>query len=138
MDEQTGALRVREAPDPDVERKLHQTIAKVTGDIERLVFNTALAALMELVNAATSTGGLTRDQLERFVLLLSPFAPHFAEELWSRLGHERTLACEPWPRFDEAMTIHEQIELPVQTNRYRPPRPRPASRSLRENQLSYQ
>ncbi|MHC4208611.1 MAG: leucine--tRNA ligase [Planctomycetota bacterium] len=114
IDEQTGELRLRDQPDPDVERKLHQTIAKVTDDIERLAFNTAIAALMELVNAATANGGLTRDQLERFVLLLAPFAPHFAEELWSRLGHERTLAYEAWPRFDEAMTTHEQIALPVQ------------------------
>ncbi|MHC4588813.1 MAG: class I tRNA ligase family protein, partial [Planctomycetota bacterium] len=114
VDEQTGALRLRDQPDPDVERKLHQTIAKVTDDIERLAFNTAIAALMELVNAATGNGGLTRDQLERFVLLLAPFAPHFAEELWSRLGHERTLAYEAWPRFDEAMITHDQIELPVQ------------------------
>ena len=114
VDEQTGALRLREQPDPDVERKLHQTIAKVTVDIERLAFNTAIAALMELVNAATANGGLTRDQLQRFVLLLSPFAPHFAEELWSRLGHKKTLAHEAWPRFDEAMTTHDQIELPVQ------------------------
>jgi leucyl-tRNA synthetase len=69
---------------------------------------------MELVNAATANGGLTRDQLQRFVLLLSPFAPHFAEELWSRLGHEKSLAYEAWPDFDEAMITHEQIELPVQ------------------------
>ncbi|MHC4082767.1 MAG: leucine--tRNA ligase [Planctomycetota bacterium] len=114
VDEQTGALRLREQADPDVERKLHQTIAKVTDDIERLAFNTAIAALMELVNAATANGGLTREQLGRFVLLLAPFAPHFAEELWSKLGHDKSLAYEAWPEFDEAMTTHEQIELPVQ------------------------
>jgi leucyl-tRNA synthetase len=90
VDEQTGALRLRDERDADVERKLHQTIAKVTDDIERLAFNTAIAAMMELVNAATANGGLTRDQIERFVLLLSPFAPHFAEELWSKLGHEKS------------------------------------------------
>jgi leucyl-tRNA synthetase len=114
VDEQTGKLKLRDKPDPDVERKLHQATAKVTDDIERLAFNTAIAALMELVNAATANGGLTRDQLQRFVLLVSPFAPHFAEELWSRLGHDESLAYEPWPTFDEQMLVHDEIELPVQ------------------------
>ena len=98
----------------EIERRLHRTIARVGRDIERLAFNTAIAALIEFTNAATSSGGLTRDQLERFTLILSPFAPHFAEELWSKLGHERTLAYEPWPVYDESLLVEEEIELPVQ------------------------
>ncbi len=114
VDERTGELTMRDEPDADVERQLHRTIAKVTDDIERLAYNTAIAALIELVNAATSAGGLTRDQLQRFVLLLAPFAPHVAEELWAKLGHQQSLACEPWPSYDPALVTHDQVELPVQ------------------------
>ncbi len=113
VDEQTGDLTVRNESDPDLERRLHRTIAKVTEDIERLAYNTAIAALIELVNAATSAG-LTRDQIERFVLVLSPFAPHLAEEVWSRLGHAESLAHEPWPTYDPSLVTETQIELPVQ------------------------
>ncbi len=114
VDEETGALAPAAAPDPKVERLLHRTIARVQQDVERLAFHTAIAAMMELVNEATAAGGLTRDQMERFVLVLAPFAPHLAEELWSRLGHAATLAREPWPRWDESMLAEETIELPVQ------------------------
>ncbi|MHC4415692.1 MAG: leucine--tRNA ligase [Planctomycetota bacterium] len=114
VDEQTGELTLCDEPDPKVERHLHRAVAKVERDIERLALNTAIAATIEFVNVATAAGGLTRDQLERFVLILSPFAPHIAEELWSKLGHERSLAYQAWPRYDEAMIVQDQIELPVQ------------------------
>ena len=113
VDEPTGELKVRAEPDPDVERQLHRTIAKVGQDIERLTFNTAIAAMIEFVNAAIAPG-LTRDQLERFALVLAPFAPHIAEELWARLGHEHSLAAEPWPGHDEAMLARDTVEMPVQ------------------------
>ncbi|MHC5022443.1 MAG: leucine--tRNA ligase [Planctomycetota bacterium] len=114
VNEDTGALTLAESADETVERALHRTIAKAGDDIERLAFNTAIASMIEFVNAATSGGGITRDQLERFVLVLAPFTPHIAEELWSRLGHEDTLTFEPWPAFDESMLRDESIEMPVQ------------------------
>ena len=114
VNEQTGELSLRDDASDDVERQLHRTIARVGADIERLAFNTAIAALIEFVNAATASGGLTRDQLERFVLVLSPLAPHIAEELWSKLGHDSSLAYHPWPAYDESLITEARIELPVQ------------------------
>jgi len=102
---------------PFLERALHRCIEKVTADIERMAFNTAISAMMVFVNEATKrVQELGRSQLERFVLVLSPFAPHLAEEMWQALGHERTLAYEPWPRFDPAFTREEEVEIPVQVN----------------------
>ncbi len=114
IDEETGALAVRGEADPAVERQLHRTIAKVQGDVERLAYNTAIASMIEFVNTATATGGLSRDQLERFVLVLAPFAPHLAEERWARLGHGESLAAGPWPVYDEALAAEDRVELPVQ------------------------
>jgi len=102
---------------PFLERALHRCIEKVTADIERMAFNTAISAMMVFVNEATKrVQELGRSQLERFVLVLSPFAPHLAEEMWQALGHERTLAYEPWPRFDPAFTRGEEVEIPVQVD----------------------
>ncbi|MEE9131016.1 MAG: leucine--tRNA ligase [Phycisphaerales bacterium] len=114
VNEDTSELALAHSSHDEVERALHGTIAKVGRDIERLAMNTAIASMIELVNTATSRGGLTRDQLERFVVVLSPFAPHIAEELWSKLGHEPSLADAPWPDHDESMLVRDQIELPVQ------------------------
>lgn len=98
------------------ERILHQTIKKVTLDIETLNFNTAISQLMVFVNAFLNLEQKPRKAMETFVLLLSPFAPHIAEELWERLGHTNTLAYEPWPNYDEMKTKEESIELVVQIN----------------------
>ena len=114
IDEDTGQLNLRDKAEPAVERQLHRTIAKVGADVERLAYNTAIAAMIELVNTATAAGGITRDQLERFTMVLAPFAPHIAEELWSRLGRRESLAHASWPTYDEAMLAEDQIELPVQ------------------------
>ena len=97
-------------------RWLHRTIAKVTADIEGLRFNTAIAALMELTNAATKWAVLPRSIGEQLVLLLSPLAPHIAEELWQRLGHEHSLAFEPWPAADAKYLEQETLTIPVQVN----------------------
>jgi leucyl-tRNA synthetase len=97
-------------------RKLHQTIKKVTEDLDAMRFNTAIAAMMEFVNHLTREEVRPRTALEPFVLLLSPFAPHLAEELWRVLGHADTLAYEQWPGFDEAQTKADEIEVPVQVN----------------------
>jgi leucyl-tRNA synthetase len=86
----------------------------VTSDIQRMEFNTAIARMMEFTNYFTKQTVRPREALEKFVLLLSPFAPHIAEELWQLLGHEKTLAYEPWPTYSEALTRDAEVEIPVQ------------------------
>ncbi len=103
---------------PDVEqlRVLHRTIKAVTQDLEALRFNTAISRLMEFVNHFTGREKRPKSCMEKFVLLLAPFAPHLAEELWRCLGHDGTLAYESWPEYDERYTREELVELPVQVN----------------------
>ncbi|MFH1418897.1 MAG: class I tRNA ligase family protein [Planctomycetota bacterium] len=101
----------------DLERFLHKTIKKVGNDIERLAFNTAISTMMEFVNEAYRVKGLHRSQADRFVRLLSPFAPHLCEELWQRLcGAEwkDSVALESWPAFDAIQVVDEEVEIPVQ------------------------
>jgi leucyl-tRNA synthetase len=86
----------------------------VTVDIEQLQFNTAIARMMEFTNFFTKESVRPHAVMEQFVLLLSPFAPHVAEELWQLLGHDQTLAYEPWPKYDDALTRDAEIEIPVQ------------------------
>lgn len=114
VNEATGELTLASSPEEDIEKRLHRTIKKVGEDIDRLAFNTAIAAMIEFANAARGGSGLTRDQLERFAVILSPFAPHMAEELWSKLGHAPSIADVPWPSVDEAMLHDDVVELPVQ------------------------
>ncbi len=113
-DEQPALLA--EKPDPQVERALHRLIRKVGDDIEVMKFNTAIAAMMEFVNTVFKAGRISKDQAERFVLVLSPLAPHIAEEIWRRLGHADSLAYEPWPVCDPAMLTDDTLELAVQVN----------------------
>lgn len=101
---------------PDQNRILHRTIEAVTRDIEGLSFNTAIARMMEFVNFFTKEVHRPRQAMNQFVLLLSPLAPHIAEELWQLLGNKNTLAYEPWPKFDPAMLVLAEIEIPVQIN----------------------
>lgn len=114
VDERTGALSFRDEPSADLERLLHRTVARVGADIDRLSLHTAIAALIEFVNEAVRSGGITRDQYQRLVIVLSPFAPHMAEELWARLGHSTSIARAPWPTVDPAMLEDAVIELPIQ------------------------
>ncbi len=116
VNEETGDLKLRDNADESIKKLLHRTIAKVGPDIDRLAFNTAIAAMIEFVNAAGKAGGLTRGQAETFTLIIAPFAPHLAEELWLRLGHDTTLAYASWPAVDEKMLHDDTIELPVQIN----------------------
>ncbi len=102
--------------DKELLRVLHKTIKAVGHDIEHFLLNTAIARLMEFVNAAYKAERIDRAVIEQFVLLLSPFAPHMAEELWQRLGHTDTLAYEPWPAYDESLLIEDSVEIPVQVN----------------------
>ncbi|MDT8341249.1 MAG: leucine--tRNA ligase [Longimicrobiales bacterium] len=106
------------APDPDVERKLHQTIGQVTGQLADLQYNTAIAALMECLNTVRA-GGRTaaRGEVEPLVVMAAPFAPHLAEELWEALGHEGSLFdAAPWPAFDPEKARESTVEVAVQVN----------------------
>ncbi|HEX7572116.1 MAG TPA: class I tRNA ligase family protein [Bacteroidota bacterium] len=94
----------------------HHTVKKIGDDIEDLKFNTAISQMMIFVNEVMKSDARPRQILESFVLLLSPFAPHIAEELWRRLGHDATLAYEPWPGYDPAMLRRSTVEIVVQVN----------------------
>jgi len=102
--------------DEETLRLLHQTIRKVGGDIETFGFNTAISAMMILSNHLARLEVRPRSVIEPLVLILAPFAPHIAEELWQRLGHTQSLAYEPWPEYSEEHAKEKKIELPVQIN----------------------
>jgi leucyl-tRNA synthetase len=102
------------APTDEQNRVVHKTIQAVTRDLARMDFNTGIARLMEFVNFFTKQATRPRESLEKFVLLLSPYAPHIAEELWQLLGHSNTLAYEAWPVAEERWTRDEEVEVPVQ------------------------
>ncbi|MBC7661515.1 MAG: leucine--tRNA ligase [Chitinophagaceae bacterium] len=98
------------------DKTLHKTIKKVTEDTEHMRFNTAISTMMELTNAAYKEPGLGREAAEAIILLVSPYAPHMAEEIWSRYGHKETLAYAPWPSFDPAKTIDDTVTISIQVN----------------------
>ncbi len=105
------------APDVDVLRKLHQTIEKVGRDLPVLSYNTAIAAMMEYMNVARRSERTPhRAEVEPLVQLVAPFAPHLAEELWERLGHERSVFDSGWPAYDETLARDETITLAVQVS----------------------
>ncbi len=117
VDETTGTTRIVDQPaDAETTRLLHVTIDGVRADMEALRFNTAIAKLIELNNHLTKAGTTPRAVAEAMVLMLAPLVPHVAEELWQRLGHESTLAYEPFPIADPALLVAESVELPVQVN----------------------
>jgi leucyl-tRNA synthetase len=117
----------------ELQRKLHQTIKKVGQDVPVLKFNTAIAAMMEFVNVweatcnskVTSENQLGRENLEKFILLLAPFAPFMAEELWQSLSNNSQVTSnknfvsvhqQPWPKFDPQLLVEDVVEIPVQVN----------------------
>ncbi|HEX2717173.1 MAG TPA: class I tRNA ligase family protein, partial [Gemmatimonadaceae bacterium] len=105
------------APDQAVLRKLHQTIRKVGDDIAKLGFNTAIAAMMEYVNVLRAgERSVHRAEVEPLVQLVSPFAPHVAEELWETLGHTESIFDAGWPAFDAALATEDTIQIAVQVN----------------------
>jgi len=117
VDEDSGALIVRDgAADTETLRVLHRTIAGVRDDLDGLRFNTAIAKLIELNNHLTKQGGCTRDVAEALVLMVGPFAPHMAEELWGRLGHGTSITHAPFPVADPALLVADTVEYPVQVN----------------------
>ncbi len=111
-----GSRTTTDSIDAATQRLVHKTIKKVGEDIDRLAFNTAISALMVLVNHLQPQDPVPKEAARALALLVSPFAPHLGEELWSRLGHAQTLAYEPWPTFDPALVTEDTIELGVQVN----------------------
>jgi leucyl-tRNA synthetase len=117
VDEQTGALRVTDAPaDSATRRLLHKVVDGVRGDMEGIRFNTAIAKLIELTNGLTRLSETPREVAEPLVLMLAPFAPHVAEELWRRLGHDTSLTYADFPTADPALLVAETVTYPVQIN----------------------
>ncbi|MDB4866741.1 MAG: leucine--tRNA ligase [Cohnella sp.] len=98
------------------QRTWHKTVKKLTEDFEGLRFNTAISQLMIFVNEAYKTETLPQKAMEDFVQMLSPLAPHLAEELWERLGHSPTISYEPWPVYDPVLTFDAEVEIVVQMN----------------------
>ena len=107
---------VSSPPPLEHQRILHQTIKKVTEDIEHLRFNTAISQMMVFTNEMTKAEQRSRALIEPFVLILSPFAPHLAEELWVLLGHKPSVSQQPWPTFDLALTVSDRLTIPIQIN----------------------
>ncbi|WP_155373154.1 leucine--tRNA ligase [Catellatospora vulcania] len=117
VDEQTGGVAVVDAPaSDDLRRLLHRTVAGVREDMAALRFNTAIAKLIELTNALTKAGATPREIAEPLVLMLAPIAPHIAEELWSKLGHDGSLTFVDFPVADPALLTADLVTYPVQVN----------------------
>ena len=100
----------------DMETKMHQTIKKVSNDFENLKYNTAIAAMMALVNDFYKKNAVTKGEMKTLLTMLNPVAPHITEEMWSILGYEGYLYQASWPTFDEAKTIESTVEIAVQIN----------------------
>ena len=108
--------KVKDEENSNLDKVYNYTVKKVTNDYENMYFNTAISQMMIFVNAATKEEILPKEYAEGFVKLLSPVAPHIAEELWNRLGHDDTITYEAWPTYDESKLVDETINLPIQVN----------------------
>ena len=101
---------------PEFEKMMHQAIKKVSNDIEEMKFNTAISTFMSMTNEFYRAKKINKAEFNTFLQLLNPFAPHMTEELYQRLGNEKTIVETPWPQYDEAKTVENTIELPIQVN----------------------
>ena len=108
--------KIQDKSNPNLEKVYNFTVKKVSNDYENMYFNTAISQMMIFVNSATKEEILPKEYAEGFVKLLSPVAPHIAEELWNRLGHSDTITYEAWPKYDESKIVDDEINLPVQVN----------------------
>jgi len=116
-EESQKVAKIVDTPIPDsIDRQMHKAIKKVAEDIEALRLNTAIAELIKLNNEVTGLSEVPRQLAENLILMLAPFAPHIAEEIWQRLGHTQSLARHPWPKLDPAKLVEDTMELPVQVN----------------------
>ena len=100
----------------DLETKIHQTIKKVSNDFENLKYNTAIAAMMALLNDFYKKGSITKGELKTLIILLNPVAPHITEEMWQAIGCEGRVYQQTWPEYDEAKTVESSVEIAVQIN----------------------
>ncbi|EHR36489.1 leucine--tRNA ligase [Facklamia languida] len=118
IDEESNELKetVKEADNEKLTKVYHQTVKKVTEDYDQLHFNTAISQLMIFLNEAKGEEVLPKQYAEGFVQLLAPIAPHLMEELWQKLGHEESISEVPWPTYDEALTVENQVEIVLQIN----------------------
>jgi leucyl-tRNA synthetase len=112
----TELANITEDNNDNLEKVYHQTVKKVTGDFESLGFNTAIAQMMIFVNAVYKEGSCPREYAEGFIKMLSCICPHVGEEIWQILGHDNTIAFEPWPTFDESKCVEDTVEIAVQIN----------------------
>ncbi len=108
--------KVSDEENKNLEKVYHQTVKKVTNDYETLCINTAISQMMIFINAVQKESVFPREYAEGFVKLLNPLCPHITEEIWERLGHNNTIAYEPWPTYDEEKTIDDTITIGVQVN----------------------
>jgi leucyl-tRNA synthetase len=107
--------RIQDVAGTDAFKRVWQkTVKKITDDLEHLRFNTAISQLMIFVNEAYKQDVLPKQAMDEFAQMLSPFAPHLAEELWEKLGHADTITYAAWPSFDEALTVDDEIEIVLQ------------------------
>ncbi|PEZ08958.1 leucine--tRNA ligase [Bacillus sp. AFS018417] len=106
--------KITDAANKNLEKAYHQTVKKVTEDYAELRFNTAISQMMMFVNDAYKAETLPKEYVEGFVKLLAPVAPHVAEELWSKLGHNETITYVSWPTFDESKLVEDEVEIVVQ------------------------
>jgi len=111
-----GLMTEEEGYAPQRVSLMHRTIAKVSDDFEAMKFNTGIAAMMELVNAFYAAGSVTRCEYKTLLCLLDPVAPHLCEEIWQNLGEKDMICHEPWPTFDPALAVEDEVEVPVQVN----------------------
>lgn len=108
------AGKLGDSPEESLETPLHQTIKKITEDVEVFKFNTAIAQMMIFINGADKAGTVRKEQYETFLKLLAPFAPHMTEELWEKMGHTDSIHLEEWPQYDPEKTTSETVAIAVQ------------------------
>ncbi len=112
----TDMVKDEDGYSPELETSIHQTIKKVTDDIEQMKFNTAIAAMMKLLNAFYAQESVTKDDLKTLLILLNPTAPHLTEEIWSEMGYDGMVCEQAWPEYDDAKMVEDTIEIPIQIN----------------------
>jgi leucyl-tRNA synthetase len=115
-DNEINANINEDAANDETIKLLHQTIKKVTYDIENLDFNTAISQMMIFTNHLITQSSINRKIIESFTLLLNPFVPHVAEEIWNKLGHTKSITYESWPNYDQNLIIEELMTIAVQVN----------------------
>ncbi len=108
--------KITDEPNHNLEKIYHQTVKKVTNDYENIAINTAISSMMIFINACYKEKELPKEYMEGFLKLFNPVCPHITEELWEKLGHDNTIANEPWPTYDEDKTIENEYEMVVQVN----------------------